>query len=80
MKNNFYLAAHVQQTENQEIKDYAYIIIAHNTDNVLSVIGKCNGLKALNLCDTKKEAVRIVTCWNDTFKSNGTYMFADGPF
>lgn len=34
----------------------------------------------MKLCRTKKEAFEIVKAWNEVYKANGCYMFANAPF
>ena len=46
----------------------------HNSNNLLSVL-KIKGILHANICDTKKEATKIVQEWNEGYKQNGTYMF-----
>ena len=46
----------------------------HNSNNLLN-IANIKGILHANICDTKKEAERIVEQWNESYKQNGTYMF-----
>ena len=73
MKNNSYIAVTVSENG----KYYSYMIKHHNSNNLLN-ISKIKGILSANICDTKKEAERIVEQWNESYKQNGTYMF-DAP-
>ena len=70
MDKNSYLAVTVEENG----KYYAYMIKHHNSNNLLSVL-KIKGILHANICDTKKEATKIVQEWNEGYKQNGTYMF-----
>ena len=70
MDKNSYLAVTVEENG----KYYAYMIKHHNSNNLLSVL-KIKGILHVNICDTKKEATKIVQEWNEGYKQNGTYMF-----
>lgn len=73
MKNNLYIAITVSENR----KYYSYMIKHNNSNNLLNV-AKIKGILSANICDTKKEAERIVEQWNESYKQNGTYMF-DAP-
>lgn len=73
MKNNSYIAVTVSENG----KYYSYMIKHNNINNLLN-ISKIKGILSANICDTKKEAERIVEQWNESYKQNGTYMF-DAP-
>lgn len=64
----------VQVTEDG--KNYAYAIKISERDNLLSKLA-IKGIAAANLCSTKKEAGELVTCWNESFKNNGSFMFGE---
>lgn len=81
MKKNFYLAAFVSEKDkNNKERNYAKVIKASKSDNMLSVFNRHKNLKSANICETKKEAERLVKQWNYDFKQNGTYMFDNYPF
>ena len=73
MKKNSYIAVTVSENG----KYYAYMIKHNNSNNLLN-IASIKGILHANICDTKKEAERIVEQWNESYKQNGTYMF-DAP-
>ena len=58
-------------------KYYAYAVKANENDNILCKL-KIKNIKCANICLTKKRAAEIVEAWNDSYKTNGTYMF-DSP-
>lgn len=58
-------------------KYYAYAVKANENDNILCKL-KIKNIKCANICPTKKRAAEIVEAWNDSYKTNGTYMF-DSP-
>ena len=55
-------------------------MIKHNNSNNLLNIASIKGILHANICDTKKEAERIVEQWNESYKQNGTYMFDTPKF
>ena len=75
MKNNLYIAITVSENK----KYYSYMIKHNNSNNLLNV-AKIKGILSANICDTKKEAERIVEQWNESYKQNGTYMFDTPQF
>lgn len=75
MKNNLYIAITVSENR----KYYSYMIKHNNSNNLLNV-AKIKGILSANICDTKKEAERIVEQWNESYKQNGTYMFETPKF
>ena len=58
----------------------AYIVKFTSSDNLKSVLDRIGGLKAANMCATKKEAKELVDVWNEAFKQNGTYAYSDPTF
>ena len=70
MKKNSYIVVTVSENG----KYYAYMIKHNNSNNLLN-IANIKGILHANICDTKKEAERIVEQWNESYKQNGTYMF-----
>ena len=60
--------------------NYAYMVKFTSNDNVKSVLDRIGGLKAANMCATKKEAKELVDVWNEAFKQNGTYAFSNPTF
>ena len=65
-------------TVHEDGKYYSYAIKTKNNNNLLSVLN-IKGIVSANVCDTFKKAREIVDYWNECYKRNGTYMFADGP-
>lgn len=80
---NFYMAVSVW-VESVFTDDpggnYAYMVKFTSKDNLKSVLDRIGGLKAANLCATKKEAKELVETWNEAFKQNGTYAFSNPTF
>lgn len=80
---NFYMAVSVV-VESAFTDDpggnYAYMVKFTSSDNVKSVLDRIGGLKAVNMCTTKKEAKELVETWNEAFKQNGTYAYSDPTF
>lgn len=76
---NFYMAVSVviESTFTDEPGgNYAYIVKFTSNDNLKSVLDRIGGLKAANMCTTKKEAKELVETWNEAYKQNGTYAFS----
>lgn len=77
---NFYMAVSVwvESTFTDDLGgNYAYMVKFTSSDNVKSVLDRIGGLKAANMCATKKEAKELVEVWNEAYKQNGTYAFDD---
>ena len=55
---------------------YASVLRVSAQDNLLSVLNMYEGIKHANICTTKREADTIAAAWNDSYKRNGTYLFA----
>ena len=45
-------------------------------DNLPCVLSRLQGLTAANLCTSKRAAEDVARLWNDSYKANGTYLFA----
>ena len=75
MKKNSYIVVTIEESG----KYYTYIVKHNNSKNLL-YIANIKGILHANICDTKKEAKRIVECWNESYKQNGTYMFDTPKF
>lgn len=56
--------------------NYAYMVKFTSNDNLKSVLDRIGGLKAANMCTTKKEAKELVETWNEAYKQNGTHAFS----
>ena len=56
--------------------NYSYMVKFTSSDNLKSVLDRIGGLKAANMCATKKEAKELVKAWNEAYKQNGTYAFS----
>ena len=69
---NYYLAI------NKEINElrYAYVSQVSGSDNLINYCErrKDEGANCIMICETKKQAERIVEEWNETYKSDGTYL------
>lgn len=80
---NFYMAVSVW-VESTFADDpggnYAYIVKFTSSDNLKSVLDRIGGLKAANMCATRKEAKELVDVWNEAFKQNGTHAFSNPTF
>ena len=77
MKNTYIAAV---TTENE--KHYAYIIKIPGNANAWHILkdhNKHNSLHIAHICETRKQAREVVQQWNEAYKSNGSYMFDDGP-
>ena len=76
---NFYMAVSivVESTFTDEPGgNYAYMVKFTSNDNLKSVLNRIGGLKAANMCATKKEAKELVETWNEAYRQNGTYAFS----
>ena len=67
---NYYIAVQIKEDD----KFYAYAVKVNTMDNLLSKL-EINNIVVANLCDTKKKAEELVNLWNESFKSNKTYLF-----
>lgn len=77
---NFYMAVSVvveSTFTDYPGSNYAYTVKFTSSDNVKSILDRIGGLKAANMCATKKEAKELVETWNEAYKQNGTYAFND---
>ena len=76
---NFYMAVSVV-VESTFTDDpggnYAYMVKFTSNDNLKSVLDRIGGLKAANMCTTKKEAKELVETWNEAYNQNGTHAFS----
>ena len=70
MKNT-YISVSVQEGG----KYYAYTLPVSGSDNLLAKLN-IKGITHANICQTKKEAAQTAEQWNDSYKANGTYLFA----
>ena len=71
----YWIAAQIKENG----KSYAYALRVSTSDNLLSKLIR-ESIVADKLCATKKQAAEIVTAWNEGYKANGSYMFADPAF
>ena len=60
--------------------NYAYMVKFTSSDNLKSVLDRIGGLKAANMCATRKEAKELVETWNEVYKQNGTYAYSNPTF
>lgn len=72
---NFYIAVTVEENE----KYYSYVIKVSESDNLLCKLKIPNIVNA-TIFPTKKKAAEVVTLWNDSYKTNGTYYFDEPLF
>lgn len=73
---NFYI---VCETEENGLF-YAFILRVSDCDNIKNRLENIRGLKAANLCNTKKRAVCVCNAWRDRYRENGVYMFENAGF
>lgn len=66
----FWIALQICENE----KYYAYMVPVTEMTNLCTAL-KTNNPVTANICPTKKEAVSLVTYWNESFKRNGTFLF-----
>ena len=71
---NIYFAVTVKEDE----KYYSYMVKSTDNTNVLSTLNIKNIVHA-NVYP-KKQAEETVRHWNECYKKNGTYMFAEPSF
>ena len=57
---------------------YAYAQPIGRYINIASFVKDFPDIETMNACNTKKRAKEIAQAWNEQYKANGTYMFADG--
>lgn len=70
---------YVAVTIAEDNKYYAYAVPVSPNDNLLCKM-EIKGILHANICETKKRAGEIVKLWNDSYRLNGTYMFAYPSF
>ena len=58
---------------------YAFAHRIPMNNNIASFVKDFPNIEWMNACPTKKRACEIAEAWNEQFKANGTYMFADEP-
>lgn len=73
MKDKVYMVVTV--TENG--KNVSYVLDASGSCNLVSVLAGIRGLTSANVCKSKKAAAEIADDWNECYKANGTYMYAE---
>lgn len=73
MKDKIYMVVSV--TENG--KHVAYVLNTSGSNNLVSVLAGVRGLTSANVCKTRKAAAEIANDWNERYKANGTYMYAE---
>lgn len=61
-------------------KYYAYAQRISTSDDIKSFLERFKGLLHANITPTKKRALEIAKCWNDSYKNNGTYLFSSPTF
>lgn len=70
--NRYYIAV----TEQHDNKHIAYVIKATSSDNLLSKLSNPHFIYA-NAYGTRKKAEEVVAHWNQSYRDNGTYLFAE---
>ena len=58
-------------------KNYAHAFRLRRNENLVPFIQNYPDIVTMNPCSTKEYARGLVQAWNESFKENGTYMFAD---
>ena len=66
---------YVAASSHEDGKNYAHIIKASESDNLLAILKKYKNLKACNICSSKWKAEDTVSMWNESYKTNGTFGF-----
>ena len=54
---------------------FSYVERASDSTNLVHHFGCIQGLKSVNIFETKKEAESRAEAWNESYKKNGTYYF-----
>lgn len=72
---NFYYVVNTKQNG----KNYAYVIKATESDNLLAKFSRDN-ITTANACETRKRAESLAHFWNECYKQNGTFMFSEPSF
>ena len=70
--NRYYIAV----TEKHDNKHIAYVIKATSSDNLLSKLSNPHLIYA-SAYDTLKKAGEVAEMWNQSYRDNGTYLFAE---
>lgn len=55
-------------------KYYAFVLAIRTGENIKPFINRYNA-DIFHLCESRKQAAKIVTSWNALHKVNGTYLF-----
>lgn len=78
----FWLAVTVKYKFDEEDTGsfYAYAVPVTENQNLKSTLDSIKGLQFCNIFATKRAAVEVTTMWNDSYKENGTYLFAEPEF
>ena len=56
-------------------KNYAFVIPIKTGENLNPILSRYANTPVFCLCESRKQADDLVIMWNQSFKSNGTYMF-----
>lgn len=67
---------YIAVTEKQNDKFYSYWISATSSDNLLYKLSNPKLIYA-NAYGTRKEAATVADLWNQSYKNNGTFLFAN---
>lgn len=65
------------QTE-ENGKFYAFVIPIRTGENIKPILERYKNTEVFHLCESRKQADDLVIFWNESYKSNGTYLF-DSP-
>ena len=78
----FWLAVTIKDKIDEKDADsfYSYAVSVTEGQNLKSALDSIKGLQFCNVFATKKAAVEVVSMWNDSYKANGTYLFANPGF
>lgn len=69
---NFYFVFSAQM----DGKNYAGTMTKTSHDNLLCLYQQIPNLTAVQICESKRQSEEIADYWNESFKKNGTSLFA----
>lgn len=61
-------------------KMYAYAVKLSEAENIKAKLESISGLMYGNVYPTKKRAAEVVNGWNEAYKRNGSFAFANPAF
>ena len=60
-------------------KQWAYVMTINGNENLIGIFdgypSRSTAILSANICDSKKEAFRIIDMWNNEFKKAGVYAY-----